>query len=225
MICCEILLPQENEEHTKSKVLRFDLYRPIRAVHTDTIGYWYVDRPLPSNTIEISISPRENETTRHRLVSSHGRRGVASSSNVRTRCRLVFPCEDEAPPRLSAGERGAASSPYVGTRRRSPARRGDTSSIGLKRQRTKKILYLMRQEILNVLHLLICSIPNAWKCHDRKILQIVLNLSSMQFDSTQKKVIQALDRVAPILYQGVQVWYWAYCLIYTGLCTTNQSNR
>ncbi|RRT72901.1 hypothetical protein B296_00011670 [Ensete ventricosum] len=49
----------------KSKVLRFDLYRLIRVVHIGPTGYRYVDRPLPSSTIKIDVSPHENETTPH----------------------------------------------------------------------------------------------------------------------------------------------------------------
>ncbi|RRT44452.1 hypothetical protein B296_00047144 [Ensete ventricosum] len=37
-----------------SKVLRFDLYRPIWAVHTGLTRYRYADRPLLGGTIEIS---------------------------------------------------------------------------------------------------------------------------------------------------------------------------
>ncbi|RRT66338.1 hypothetical protein B296_00008805 [Ensete ventricosum] len=52
-----------------TKVLRFDLYRPIRAVHTGPTGHRYADHPLSGDTIEISRR-RSFSTVGYRFRSS-----------------------------------------------------------------------------------------------------------------------------------------------------------
>ncbi|RRT77918.1 hypothetical protein B296_00000451 [Ensete ventricosum] len=72
------------------KVLRFDLYRPVREVRIGSIGNRYADRPLLGGTVEIG---------RWRLISTVGGR-------LR---------EKEEEGEEDAGERGDASSPRAVT--------------------------------------------------------------------------------------------------------------
>ncbi|RWW21069.1 hypothetical protein GW17_00014786 [Ensete ventricosum] len=60
-----------------NKVCNFDLYRPIRAVHTGPPGYRYVDRPLPGGSVKKSTVGgrlREKLTIGGRLRKKKGRR-------------------------------------------------------------------------------------------------------------------------------------------------------
>ncbi|RWV99031.1 hypothetical protein GW17_00038095 [Ensete ventricosum] len=38
------------------KVCNFDIYRPVRAVHTDPPGCRYMNRPLPGGSAKIRLS-------------------------------------------------------------------------------------------------------------------------------------------------------------------------
>ncbi|RZR99230.1 hypothetical protein BHM03_00028751 [Ensete ventricosum] len=77
-------------ENDPIKVLRFDLYRPVREVRIGSIGYRYADRPLLGSTVEIG---------RWRLISTVGGR-------LR---------EKEEEGEEDVGERGDASSPRAVT--------------------------------------------------------------------------------------------------------------
>ncbi|RWW76807.1 hypothetical protein BHE74_00015074 [Ensete ventricosum] len=108
-----------------NKVFRFELYHPIRAVHTSPTGYRYADRPLPCLPTSEEImppSPCRNEATPRLSLRDEAtpplptqERGNASSPRSS--------CKNEAPPHLPVGGRGGT--PSSG---RSTGERGTASS-------------------------------------------------------------------------------------------------
>ncbi|RWW62541.1 hypothetical protein BHE74_00030313 [Ensete ventricosum] len=117
-----------------TKVFRFELYSPIRVVHTDLIGYRYADRPLSGDTIEIGVSqyrdeatprlPEQDEATPpspHRM-----RRSLLSPSRNEATTRL--PARDDTTPHPSVLDEAMPPSPH-GTRQHLLPRtgRGNTS--------------------------------------------------------------------------------------------------
>ncbi|RWW07657.1 hypothetical protein GW17_00028951 [Ensete ventricosum] len=77
-------------------VCNFDLYRPVRAVHTGSPGYRYADRPLPGGTAKnrpLTVDfghrrPIEGEIDRRRSISAIGGR-LREKSIVGGRLRKV----------------------------------------------------------------------------------------------------------------------------------------
>ncbi|RRT60974.1 hypothetical protein B296_00004942 [Ensete ventricosum] len=96
-----------------TKVFHFELYCPIRVVHTGLIGYRYADRPLSGDTIEIGVSQYRDEATPR----------LPEQDEVTPR----LPEQDEATPPLPEQERGDNSSTRAGRRNTSSLRvgRGD----------------------------------------------------------------------------------------------------
>ncbi|RZS20818.1 hypothetical protein BHM03_00053371 [Ensete ventricosum] len=73
-------------EELPSNVIRFDLYRLVRAVRIGSIRYWYADRSLPGGTIEIdsrrsiSIGSVKPEVTLRSLADANLMLGNLSGS-------------------------------------------------------------------------------------------------------------------------------------------------
>ncbi|RWW31132.1 hypothetical protein GW17_00004262 [Ensete ventricosum] len=68
----------------RNKVCNFDLYRPVRAIHTDPPGYRYTDRPLPGGSVK--NRPSKVDFGRRRSISTIGDR-LKKKSNVGGRLR------------------------------------------------------------------------------------------------------------------------------------------
>ncbi|RWV91520.1 hypothetical protein GW17_00046190 [Ensete ventricosum] len=118
----------------RSKVCNFDLYCPVRAVHTGPPDYRYADRPLPGGSIKNRPSmvnfghrrPIEEEIDRRRSIEEENGKKKRKRKRKKRGIKNTSPVRRPRPPARDRRPRVARSRFFSRARRRSVSPRGET---------------------------------------------------------------------------------------------------